>query len=82
MYVLFTGCMGHHCVYLNDTLDTQKQGQGDITLPRFNIIMILEYILYELDDEGVAIRPQTVISLCISVIPGSVMLTHTVLEDL
>ena len=29
---------------------------------------------------GVAIRPQTVKSLCLSVIPGSVMLTHTVLE--
>ena len=29
---------------------------------------------------AVAIRPQTVKSLCISVIPGSVMLTHTVLE--
>ena len=28
----------------------------------------------------VAIRPQTVKSLCISVIPGSVMLTHIVLE--
>ena len=30
----------------------------------------------------VAIQPQTVKSLCISVIPGSVMLTHTVLEGL
>ena len=30
--------------------------------------------------ENVAIRPQAVKSLCISVIPGSVMLTHTVLE--
>ena len=29
---------------------------------------------------GVATRPQTVKSLCFSVIPGSVMLTHTVLE--
>ena len=29
---------------------------------------------------AVAIRPQTAKSLCISVIPGSVMLTHTVLE--
>src|SRR4051812_8619923 len=28
----------------------------------------------------VATRPQTVKSLCFSVIPGSVMLTHTVLE--
>ena len=29
----------------------------------------------------VAIQPQMVESLCISVIPGSVMLTHTVLEE-
>ena len=34
------------------------------------------------DIGSVVIRPQTVKSLCISVIPGSVMLTHTVLEDL
>ena len=32
--------------------------------------------------EAIAIRPQTVKSLCISVIPGPVTLTHTVLEDL
>ena len=31
---------------------------------------------------SVATRPQTVKPLCISVIPGSVMLTRTVLEDL
>ena len=31
---------------------------------------------------SVATRPQMVKSLCLSVIPGSVMLTHTVLEDL
>ena len=31
---------------------------------------------------NVATRPQTVGSLCISVIPGSVMLTRIVLEDL
>ena len=34
----------------------------------------------EVDETVVVTRPQTVKSLCFSVIPGSVMLTHTVLE--
>ena len=53
------------------------------TVP-LNFIAFLEKA--KLKDDGsnytIAIRPEWIKSLCISVIPGSVMLTHTVLEDL
>ena len=39
-----------------------------------------EEVMMSPDSDNVATRPQTVESLCISVIPGSVMPTHTVLR--
>ena len=44
------------------------------------ILVVVSYIQRVLWYHLVAIRPQTAKSLCISVIPGSVMLTHTILE--
>ena len=44
------------------------------------ILVVVSYNQHVLWYHLVVIRPQTVKSLCISVIPGSVMLTHTILE--
>ena len=43
-------------------------------------LVVVSYIQRVLCYHVVATRPQMVKSLCFSVIPGSVMLTHTVLE--
>ena len=52
---------------------------------RINFIFCLG-TFYDISKHGkywnVAVRHQMVQSLCISVIPGLVMLTHTILEDL
>ena len=40
----------------------------------------LTWLSINLAKDPVATRPQTIKSLCFRVIPGSVMLTHTVLE--
>ena len=44
------------------------------------ILVVVSYIQRVLWYHLLATRPQTVKSLCFSLIPGSVMLTHTVLE--
>ena len=59
-------------------LDNDDVPLGDLLDKQ--IARVIQHDVVESDD--VATRPQTVKSLCFSVIPGSVMLTHIVLEDL